>query len=202
MPFVPYSDSLMQNAFWQGYKQANEVINLFVWNFYGEIIYSPVNFPGSWHDYNIASESGLRNPTLTQHTPTVYQALAYSAFTHVSSVLQGKIVRARKANELGKSSNVPQTQYLAAIEILFEKAMSSERKSADWGVRAMKGLFKRLTSTLASDVYNRGRIIRLCCHMYNLKIRKVLLNQLKTVYARSEKEVQPWVRELQGVPKK
>ena len=199
MPCASYSDPDVQNAFWEGYTQAHEVTNLFVWNFYGELIFAAVNFPGSWHDSRVAAESGLYAPTLTEDTPTGFCVLADSAFPRTSAILEGKIVRGRKANELGESSGVPKNIWLAAVETLLDRAMPSERQSAEWGVRAIKGPFKRLTTTLPSDALSRGRIILLCCHLYNLRVRKVGLNQIRTVYANVEDDVQPWVRELSKI---
>ena len=46
MPCATYTDPDLQNAFWEDFTQCDEVTNLFVWNFYGEIIYAAVYFPG------------------------------------------------------------------------------------------------------------------------------------------------------------
>eukprot|EP00171_Calliarthron_tuberculosum_P021614 IDg21614t1 len=73
--------------------------NLFVWNFFGEIVFAGTNYPGSWHDSRLASASGLYHPYLTEHTPAGFAVLGDSAFPRTKSVLQGKIVRAQKANE-------------------------------------------------------------------------------------------------------
>ena len=46
-PCAEYTDVDLQNAYFEGYTQCVEVTNLFVWNFYGELIHAAVNFPGS-----------------------------------------------------------------------------------------------------------------------------------------------------------
>lgn len=80
---------------------------------------------------------------------------------------------------------------MAAVDVLLERAMPSEMQFAEWGVRALKGPFKRLNTTLPADYRRRYRHIRLCCPFYNLRVRFVGLNQLKTVYADESSQVQP-----------
>eukprot|EP00171_Calliarthron_tuberculosum_P023637 IDg23637t1 len=135
MPCASYVDADLQNAYWEGFTQAVEVTNLFVWNFHGEIVYAALNFPGSWHDSKLAVESGLYVPHLTEHTPPGYAILGDSAFPRSSAALQGKLVRARKVNE-HNGADVPHSAYLAAVDALLERSMPSERQSAEWGVRA------------------------------------------------------------------
>jgi len=59
MPCADYIDTDLQNAFFEGFTQGVEVTNLFVWNFYGELIHAAINYPGSWHDSKLAGASGL-----------------------------------------------------------------------------------------------------------------------------------------------
>ena len=40
-----YEDADMQSSYWEGFTQAVEVTNLFVWNFYGEVIFAALKFP-------------------------------------------------------------------------------------------------------------------------------------------------------------
>ena len=49
-----YGDTDPQNAHCEDYTQQEEVKNLFVSNFIGEIIHAAINFPGSWHDTEMA----------------------------------------------------------------------------------------------------------------------------------------------------
>ena len=182
MPCVTYSDPPLQNAYWEGFTQAHEVTNLFVWNFHGELIHAAINFPGSWHDSRLAAVSGLHRPKLSEMTPSGFAILADSAFPRGGGDLAGKIIRARKANEHGDRSGVPRSSWMAAVEVMLERAMSSERQSAEWGVRALKGPFKRLTTKLPPDSWARYRLLAVSSHLYNFRVRKVGLNQIKTVY--------------------
>lgn len=196
MPCAYYTNPDLQNVYWEGFTQENEVTNLFVWNLFGECIHAAVNFPGSWHDSKIVEASGLYSPRLTRDTPSGFEVLCDSAFPSYGTSLQGKVVRARKANELGPSSDVSKSFYLSAVDTLFERAMPSERQSAEWGVRAMKCPFKRMTVSLPADVHSRYRILVICAHMFNFRTRFVGLNQLRTVYTKEGSTAQPWIQEL------
>jgi len=194
MPCATHGQPLLENAYWEGFTQGHEVTNLFVWNFRGEIIHAAINFPGSWHDSKVAHASGLYHPKLSDAvTPRGFAILGDSAFPSRTSILQGKIVRSRKVNEIPRAGTVTETAYRAAIDLLLDRAMPSERQSAEWGVRAIKGPFKRLTVPLPCDAYKRLRIILLCAHIYNYRTRLVGLNQIRTVYANDGDGVQPWV---------
>jgi len=197
MPCGTAGDPDIDNAYWEGFTQAHEVTNLFVFNFKGEIIHAGINFPGSWHDSKVAATSGLYHPKLSDHqTPKGYCLLGDSAFPRVAGELQGKIIRARKSNEFRGRNGVPHNAFLAATEVMLEKAMPSERQSAEWGIRAVKGPFKRLTVALPENAYHRRRVISLAAHLYNYRVRVVGLNQIRTVYSNDPIASQPWLKEL------
>ena len=74
--------------------------------------------------------------------------------------------------------------------------MLPERQSAEWGVRAIKGPFRRLTIVLLCNTHTRFKIIAISTHLYNFRTHGVGLNQLNTVYASDGSDTQPWVREI------
>jgi len=116
MPCAIYTNPDLQNAYFEGFTQAVEVSNLFVWNFQGEIIHAAINFPGTFHDSRIASLSGLYYPKLSdKYTPPGYAILADSAYLKDDIAVQGKVIRARKANE---RTGIPQSSFLAAVDLL------------------------------------------------------------------------------------
>ena len=130
MPCAEFTDPGMQNAYYEGYTQSVEVtkfvrFNLFVWNFAGELIHAAINFPGSWHDSRLASASGLYWPMLSdEHTPPGYAILEDSAFVNNYRMTNGKVIRSRKTNEMW---DVPQGADLAAIDLIMQRVMPSER---------------------------------------------------------------------------
>lgn len=74
--------------------------------------------------------------------------------------------------------------------------MPSERQSAEWGVRAIKGPFGRLKLPLSPDALKRERLLRICVHLFNLRTRLVGLNQIRTVYANVGYNPHPWLAPL------
>ena len=82
------------------------------------------------------------------------------------------------------------------MDKLIERAMPSECQSAEWGVRAIKGPFKRLSVPLPADILVRHRIIVCCVHLYNFRTRFVGLIQIRTVYKDEGTTAPPWVEEL------
>ncbi|CDF33017.1 unnamed protein product [Chondrus crispus] len=170
----------MQNAYFKGFTQGVEVTNLFVWNFYGELIHAAINFPGSWHDTKLASASGLYFPKLSdEYTPPGYAVLGDSAFVNNLKATNGKVVRGRKSNE---TNDIPCSLALAAVDTILQRAMPSERQSAEWGVRAIKGPFARLKVPLPADSKKRYRLLRICCHMFNFRTRHVGRNQIRSTH--------------------
>ncbi len=83
---------------------------------------------------------------------------------------------------------------MAIIDELLQKIMPSERQSAEWGVRALKGPFARLKTVLTGDAYKRMRLILICVHLFNFRTRFVGLNQIRTTYADKNDQVQPWLK--------
>lgn len=110
MKYEATNDPSLQDTYWEGFTQENEVTNLFVWNFRRELIHAAVNFPESWHD------SSLYRPELHSKTPVGLALLADSAFPRIGGSMQGKILRARKMNEHGPRSGVPQSAWLSAVD--------------------------------------------------------------------------------------
>lgn len=49
LPCADYTDVDLQNAYYEGCISSEEVNNLLVFNFKGEIIHAAINFPERWH---------------------------------------------------------------------------------------------------------------------------------------------------------
>lgn len=181
MPFAGYSDPSLQNAYWEGLTQVDEVTNHFVWNFHGEVVFA-ANYPWRWHNYKLVAASGLYSPILTENTPAGFVVLGEKAFSCSERALVGKVVRARKANELGRSSDVPISAWITTVDTLLESSMPSERQSTEWGDWAIKWPFKRLTVPLHADSHSRYWIIVCCTHLYNFIIIFVDLNHIRNTF--------------------
>ena len=159
MPCADYTDVDLQNAYFEGFTQNVEVTNLFVRNFFGDIIHASVSYPDSCHDTQLAGMSGLYFPKLSDEmTPPGMAILGDSAFFNTTKATNGKLLRGRKSNEV---NDIPKSAALAAVDLLLQRAMPSERRSAEWDVRAMKGPFQRLKTALPADSRKLHRLIRL-----------------------------------------
>lgn len=166
MPCAEYVDADLQNAYFEGYTPEVEVTNLFVFNFFGKIVHAAVNFSGSWHDTKLTVVSKLYFP---RFTPPDMAILGDSAFVNNTRVTNGKILRARKS---GKTNDIPESPELAAVDLILQRVVPSERQSAEWGVRAIKAPLGRLNVPLLADCEKRRRIIEVCCHLFNFRTRK------------------------------
>lgn len=127
-----------------------------------------------------------------ERSPSGYTNLGDSAFVPDTSLTNGKMVRGRKANE---TVTVDSTE-LAAVDLIMQHIMLSERQAAEWGVRALKRRFWCLRLFLSPDSRQRARLHTVCAHLLNLRSRRIGISQIRTVYASSTIDVQPCVRRL------
>ena len=66
---------------------------------------------------------------------------------------------------------------------------TSMRQSAEWGVRAFKSSFPRLKDRIIyEESGERKRIMKSCILLYNLRARKVGINQILNTYMPSLKK--------------
>ncbi len=79
---------------------------------------------------------------------------------------------------------------------MIEGAMLSERQNAEWGVRSMKGPFCRLKTILPSNGRTRLSFVAIRAHLHNFRVRRVRLNQLRSVYGGLANNSQLWLLEL------
>lgn len=75
LPCSDYDDADVQNAYYEGYTSNLVVTNLFVFNFFVEVIHAGIKFPGSWHDTKMASASGLLDPNLGDAIPPLWNSI-------------------------------------------------------------------------------------------------------------------------------
>lgn len=69
-------------------------------------------------------------------TPRGYAILCDSAFA-AGRELDGKIVRGRKSNEASDAIS----DEMAAVDLILQRVLPSERQYAEWGVRVFKAPF-------------------------------------------------------------
>lgn len=175
-----YIDEDTQNAFYEGFTQNVEVTNLFVFNIFGELIHDGVNYPGNWHDTKLALVYGLYQK-LTEHTPAGLAILADTAFVNDPRKTRGRLIRSRRVNE---TNDIPAAAAVAAVDILQQREMPSERQSAEWGIHGVKQPFGRYKRALPSDSSRRLTLLTISCHDYQMRVRLICRNQIRTFYSR------------------
>ena len=57
----------------------------------------------------------------------------------------------------------------------------------------MKAPFGLLRQPLAADASMRFRLLSVCVHLYNLRVREIGLNQIRAVYVNDDEDQHPWV---------
>jgi hypothetical protein len=83
-----------------------------------------------------------------------------------------------------ESGTIPsEVAHGALIAELINKQATSMRQSAEWGMRALRSSFPCLKERLIYVEYGERRIImKLYILLYNLRARKVGINQIRNVY--------------------
>lgn len=151
-----------------------------MFNFYGEVIHAAINYPESWHDTKLASVSELYFPKLLDAmTPPGTRKLGDSAFVNNTTCTNRKIVRAKRTSE---TQGIPHSKELAAIDVIMQPILPSERQSAECGIRAIKAPFNPLKPTLTADACKRANIIGLAVRLFNYCTREMGCNRIESTY--------------------
>lgn len=148
----------------------NDIILSLALSRIGEIIAASINHPGSYHDSRISWPIYDR---LEEDTPETFWIAADSAFPHNVKRIQGKIYASLKSG-----ARVRQDQ------VKFFQEVVSFRQAAEWGMRAIQGSFGRLRLPLdVDDAPGRLVLLETVFRMYQVRVRMVGINQLKSVYS-------------------
>eukprot|EP00171_Calliarthron_tuberculosum_P009222 IDg9222t1 len=105
MPCTMYTDETLQNSYWEGFTQADEVENRLLFNFYGELVHAGINYPD---------------------VSTTVRGLYFDR-KRLSEV-RCKLVCERNENEL---SDISASAALADVDALVKKSMPSKRQSSE-----------------------------------------------------------------------
>lgn len=122
-----------------------------------------------------------------ERAPTRYAILSDSAFVANTPVTNGKIVRGLKASEM-VTFDSPE---LAAVDLIMQRIMPSERSTAEWRVQTLKRTVGCLRLPLSPDSRRRARLLTVYAHLLNLQSRRIGLSKIRTVYVSSTTDVQP-----------
>lgn len=65
----------------------------------------------------------------------------------------------------------------------FDSQLLSYRQAAEWGMRAIQGSFGRLRIPLdINHAARRGDLLEVIMRLYQIRARRVVINQIRTVY--------------------
>jgi DDE superfamily endonuclease len=166
-------DKIVQNRFYNGWQHDTYITGVFVFCPDGTIPICTFNIPGSMHDSAVAEYGNIYKKLSFINTTTGGHATADSAFS--------------KGNYpfLIKSGTMPSeiVEHGEAIAELIHQQAGSMRQSAEWGMRALQSSFPRLKERFIYEENGEQRVIvKLMILLYNLRARKVGINQIKNVY--------------------
>jgi hypothetical protein len=137
LPVADFLDPNIQNAYYNGYKSSCRTNNLIVYSPEGDIIFVKYNYPGSWHDGQLA-RTPLMDTLLLQHTPSPFCIIGDTAFKS-SGEMTNKILTPLKQNQIAQHAD------LAARQLALHQHITSVRQAVEWGMRQVQGVFGRLT---------------------------------------------------------
>lgn len=103
----------------------------------------------------------------------------------------GKVVRARKANEV---RYMPAAPPLLAVDIIMQHVLPGKRRSAEYGVRCLKEPFGRMRLLLGPDRKKLGRLIRTYVHLLSFRTRSIGLNQIRSFYSSPHINAATWIK--------
>ncbi|RPA85887.1 hypothetical protein BJ508DRAFT_317111 [Ascobolus immersus RN42] len=158
-----FQDMDVENAYYNGWCSNHPTSNLFAFGANRSIFHVVYNVSGSWHD----------------RTPVPFYIMGNTAFTTTRTNLAAKIRTPPKCDFLGYSANPA----IAAAEIRFNEELLSTRQAAEWGMQCIQGCASCLKVRMPADNSEyRARLIELCILLHNLRVNRMGINQIRTVY--------------------
>lgn len=121
--------------------------------------------------------------------------LGESAFVVDGRTGREKVVRARKTN---KNTRRCERAELLSVDLILQRILLGERRSAERGVRAPKAPFGVLQLPLSSDIERRKRLLTMCVHLPNVRTRHIGMNRIITTYANPETDTALWISRFQN----
>jgi DDE superfamily endonuclease len=143
---------------------------------------SVVNAPGSVHDSTLAHWGKVYDRLEACHELTGGVCCVDSAF------LSGEQVPylIKSSEDLSKAKS--------ALEMVQMREATSLRQAAEWGMRAIQGAFPRMKDRFHYEENGERKVfLTLVCLLYNYRLEKVGLNQLRNTY------VPGWSRDVEDV---
>jgi DDE superfamily endonuclease len=168
------ADRVTENNFYNGWKHDHYVGAVIVFCPDGTIPIVCYNVPGCVHDSLIAEWGSIYDKLGRVYDLCGGTCTVDSAFS------------ARRNNYLiksGQTNLVGETRAELAANIRLNAEATSMRQSAEWGMRTLEASFPRLKDRfIYEERGERRRIMQMCFLLYNLRARRVGINQIHSVY--------------------
>jgi len=182
------SDVTCQYEYYNGYTHETQINNVFAFSSEGKIIYACLNYPGSWHDAQVAQH------LMDEVCRSIGRyALCVDQGFPRSKDMRNKFVGPLSAKARTRIDNSPLPLDPAEREeallrrarlVAVHELYVSLRQAAEWGMRALQGTFSRLKTKLTSDKRTRRDILLAIVLLHNFRTECVGLNQIATVFNR------------------
>jgi hypothetical protein len=168
-------NQVIQNNYYNGWTHDHYVSNVFVFCPDGTIPICYYNVPGSLHDSNIATIGKIYDKLESVYRRNGGKCTADSAF---ASKNVPYIIKSAQYVDLEDDDGIALRN-----RIRVNTEATSMRQSAEWGMRALKASFPRLKDRFVYEEYGERKVIlKMMLLLYNLRARKVGINQIKNVY--------------------
>ncbi|TFK59608.1 hypothetical protein BDN72DRAFT_873026 [Pluteus cervinus] len=173
LPVQTSNDEEMENSTYNGWKHSHNINNVIVYSATGLIIACNLNAPGSWHDSHVAQPIYKK---LHSDTPDGYFLVADTAFPHGDQSIAGRIQTSMKAGTVLPEGDL-------------DRELISFRQTCEWGNQTLQGCFRRLCVLLSCENESfRADVLECCVRLFNLRTRRIGLNEIRTVYTSAWKE--------------
>jgi hypothetical protein len=175
IPLQKAGDDLTQEAFYNGWKSSHFITNVFVFAPDGTIVMAVINCPGTMHDSELAS---IGSPSIYSQLDLMYEKYGVKCVMDSAFATAGResIIKSKKRETIATSANSNE-EYEVMMQAL------SCRQSAEWGMRALQGAFRRLKATWPYEERDeRFWGLSVIVHLYNYAANNMDLNQVRRVY--------------------
>ena len=171
----PSSDCNTQNNFYNGWTHDHYVGAVIVFCPDGTIPICCYNVPGSVHDSMIAEMGNVYNKLEKVYEQTGGKCTVDSAFSKRTYPF---LIKSGPSNE-GQGETRQEFRENARLQA----DATSMRQSAEWGMRSLQASFPRLKERFIYEEHGERKLImKSMLLLYNLRARKVGINQIRNTY--------------------
>jgi hypothetical protein len=161
-------DVVIENMFFNGWNCDHYVTNVFVFAPNGTIVIAGINAPGCQHDSTFMGFLDLYSKVEALYNNFGAKTAVDSAFCKVNQPY------------LIKSSNVVHN---TPLEMAVNEQATSMRQTSEWGMNGFQRSFPRMQDRYRYEENGDRKLsLMLIILLYNLRSRRVGLNQLLAVY--------------------